>query len=374
MSFYKEFRRYNWEEVRRSIYRKTPAEVERALGKDWPDLEDFKALLSPAADAFLEPMAQQSAALTRRRFGRTMQLYLPLYLSNFCENRCVYCGFSGSNPIRRKVLNEEEILAEVRTIKQEPFRHLLLVTGEAPQKAGTAYLEQVLRLLQPAFSQLSLEVQPLDTDDYTRLAEARLHAVYVYQETYKEAAYPQYHPFGRKANFRYRLETPDRLGAAGIRKVGLGTLIGLEDWRTEAWFTALHLQYLRRRYWQSRYSLSFPRLRPFAGEGFQPRVLTNERDLTQLICAYRLFDADVELSLSTRERPAYRDGVVPLGITALSAGSKTGPGAYSGNHELEQFAVNDARSPREVAEMLRRQGFEPVWKDWEPCLQQATTL
>lgn len=374
MSFYHELQRFNWEEVRQSIYLKRSAEVERALLKDQPDLEDFKALVSPAADAYLEAVARQSAALTRQRFGSTMQLYLPLYLSNFCENRCVYCGFSGSNIIKRKVLSEDEILAEVAAITQQPFRHLLLVTGEAPKKAGVAYLEKTLRLLQAAFSQLSLEVQPLETDDYVRLAESQLHAVYVYQETYNESAYPQYHPFGRKANFRFRLETPDRLGEAGVRKVGLGTLIGLEDWRTEAWFTALHLQYLRRRYWQSRYSLSFPRLRPFAGEGFQPRVLSNERNLTQLICAYRLFDADVELSLSTRERPAYRDGMVPLGITAMSAGSKTGPGAYTGNHELEQFAVNDERSPREVAEMLRRQGFEPVWKDWASCLQQTAAV
>ncbi len=374
MSFYQELQAHDWEEVTASIARKSAREVEVALNKLHPDMEDFKALLSPAADAYLEPMAQKSHRLTCQRFGRTVQLYIPLYLSNFCENRCVYCGFSGANKLKRKVLSMEELEQEARVIRKNPYRHILLVTGEAPSKAGVDYLAEAIQTLNPHFSQVSLEVQPLEAAEYVHLVKKGLHGVSVYQETYHEKVYPNYHPFGKKADFLFRLETPERLGMAGVRKIGLGNLIGLEDWRTEAWFTALHLQYLRRHFWQTKYSISFPRLRPFSGEGFQPRFETTERNLTQLIVAYRLLDSDLELSLSTRERPHYRDNVFPLGITSMSAGSKTGPGGYSDSGELEQFAVNDERSPMEVADRIRSKGFEPVWKDWSLCLQQDKAM
>jgi 2-iminoacetate synthase len=374
MSFYQRLQSFNWDEITASIALKSAREVEMALNKQHPDLEDFKALVSPAADAYLEPMAQKSHRLTCQRFGKVVQLYIPLYLSNYCENRCVYCGFSGANKLKRKVLSMAELEQEARVIRKNPYRHILLVTGEAPSRAGVDYLAEAIQTLNPYFSQVSLEVQPMETADYARLVKEGLHGVSVYQETYNEKTYPDYHPFGKKADFLFRLETPERLGRAGVRKIGLGSLIGLEDWRTEAWFTALHLQYLRRQYWQTKYSVSFPRLRPFAGEGFQPRYETTERNLTQLIVAYRLLDNDLELSLSTRERPHFRDHVFPLGITSMSAGSKTGPGGYSDSGELEQFAVNDDRSPQVVAERIRSMGFEPVWKDWSLCLQQDKAI
>ncbi|MBN2742758.1 2-iminoacetate synthase [Breznakibacter xylanolyticus] len=370
MSFYHEIQKIDWPSVTAAIYAKTSLDAERALKKTHRDNDDFMALLSPAATPLLEEMARQSHAITRQRYGNVIQLYIPMYLSNYCQNRCVYCGFSGANHITRKALTIEEMQAEAAFIRQDPFRHILLVTGEAPAKAGVDYFKTAIETMKPWFSQISLEVQPLETNEYAQLVEHGLHAVYVYQETYRETAYPNYHPFGKKADYRFRLETPDRLGQAGVRKIGLGNLIGLEDWRTEAYATGMHLRYLQRQYWQTKYSIAFPRLRPFAGAGFQPNFTTTERDLTQLICAYRLFDADVELSLSTRESPRYRDNVFPLGITALSAGSKTGPGGYSGSNELEQFAVHDDRSPRQVADMLRQRGFEPVWKDWSLFLQE----
>ena len=371
MSFYNVIQSYNWGEVTNSIHSKTVMDVERALSKRNPDIEDFKALLSPAADVYLEQMAQISHRVTRQRFGNVMQLYIPLYLSNYCENRCVYCGFSGANNMKRKALSMDELVAEAKIIRSNPFRHILLVTGEAPVRAGVNYLAEAIDTMKPFFSQISLEVQPLETEEYTLLVKKGLHAVYIYQETYNEKAYPHYHPFGKKADYQFRLETPDRLGSAGVRKIGLGSLIGLEDWRTEAWFTALHLQYLRMNYWQAKYSISFPRLRPFAGEGFQPNFETSERNLTQLICAYRLFDKDVELSMSTRESSHYRDNIMPLGITAMSAGSKTEPGGYSDSGELEQFAVHDDRHPLVIADVIRGKGFDPVWKDWSLYLQKA---
>lgn len=371
MTFYNIVKDLDWSDLTRSIYSKTIKDAEKALTNNYLTEDDFKALLSPAAQPLLEEMAQQSYQLTRQRFGNVVQLYIPLYLSNFCENSCVYCGFSANNHIGRKTLTKQELDAEMAAIRQERFKHILLVTGEAPVRAGVDYLADAIRQVKQNFSQVSIEVQPLEVADYQKLAEQGLHAVYIYQETYHEMAYPLYHPRGRKADFKYRLETPDRIGEAGIHKTGLGNLIGLEDWRTEAYITGLHLRYLRKKYWQGKYSLSFPRLRPFAGEGFQPNFTTSERDLTQLICAYRLWDHDVELSLSTRESPVYRDNVFPIGITAMSAGSKTGPGGYGGNNELEQFAVHDDRTPAEVAQAIMKRGFEPVWKDWSLYMQLA---
>ncbi|MFT3739750.1 MAG: 2-iminoacetate synthase ThiH [Breznakibacter sp.] len=369
MTFYPQIGLYDWDEVAQSIRQQTRTDVERVLANGVRKMDDLKALLSPEAVPVLEILADTSRRVTRQRFGNVVQLYVPLYLSNFCENCCVYCGFNAGNRITRKVLSMDELARELSVIRRNPFQHLLLVAGEAPRKAGIDYLEEAVILARKYFHQVSIEVQPLAADEYARLANAGLYGVYVYQETYHEKAYPNYHLGGKKTDFRYRLETPDRIGQAGIRKIGLGNLIGLEDWRTEAFFTALHLSYLRKKYWRSKLSVSFPRLRPHAGNGFQPQYSTSERDLVQLICAYRLFDHDLEISLSTRESAHFRDNVFPLGVTAMSAGSKTGPGGYGGDNELEQFAVNDDRLPREVADAIRQQGFEPVWKDWADCLQ-----
>jgi 2-iminoacetate synthase len=370
------FNRYEWAAVRRRIYGKTAADVERALAKTQRDLEDFSALISPAAAPYLEEMARLSQRLTQKRFGRVIQLYIPLYLSNECQNICTYCGFSHDNKIRRRTLAAGELLTEVAAIRDMGFEHVLLVSGEANQTVGVDYFVRALEAVRPHFSQVSMEVQPLDRDDYALLRDHGLNTVLVYQETYHREDYKLHHPKGKKSNFGYRLGTPDRLGEAGVHKVGLGVLIGLEDWRTDSWFTALHLQYMERKYWKTRYSLSFPRLRPFAGEdrerpyGIQPKVEMKDRELIQLICAYRLLDEEVELSLSTRESPVFRDHAVPLGITAMSAGSRTNPGGYVVDPEsLEQFEIHDDRTPAAIAAMIRRQGYEAVWKDWDPVLQ-----
>ncbi|MDJ0366241.1 2-iminoacetate synthase ThiH [Hymenobacter sp. H14-R3] len=368
MSFHPVFEAHPWEAVKASIYAKTSADVARALAAPRRTLEDFKALISPAAAPFLEQMAQLSHQLTRRRFGNTMQLYAPLYLSNECQNICTYCGFSLDNKIARRTLSSVEILAEAAVLTGWGYGHVLLVTGEANQTVGVDYLANALRTLRPHFAHLAMEVQPLDEADYARLILEGLHTVLVYQETYHQDDYKKHHPKGKKSNFHYRLDTPDRLGRAGIHKMGLGVLIGLEDWRTDCFYTALHLDYLERMYWQTRYSLSFPRLRPAEGL-LQPKVAMSDRELVQLICAYRLLNEEVELSLSTRETPAFRDQVIRLGITSISAGSKTNPGGYAVAPEsLEQFEISDERSPAEVAAMLRRQGYEPVWKDWDAAL------
>ncbi len=372
------FDRYQWEAVKQSIYSKTAADVERALGKPHRDLEDFKALISPAAAPYLEEMAQLSHRLTQKRFGKVIQMYIPLYLSNECQNICTYCGFSYDNKIRRRTLTAGELLTEVAAIREMGYEHVLLVSGEANQTVGVDYFVKALDTVRPHFAHISMEVQPLDEEDYSLLMRHGLNTVLVYQETYHREDYKLHHPKGKKSNFGYRLDTPDRLGKAGIHKMGLGVLIGLEDWRTDSWFTALHLQYLERTYWKTRYSLSFPRLRPFSGEetagdrpyGLQPKVEMSDRELIQLICAYRLLDEEVELSLSTRESPVFRDHAIRLGITAISAGSRTNPGGYVVDREsLEQFEIHDDRSPAVIADMIRRQGYEAVWKDWDQVLQ-----
>ena len=366
MTFNDLFSQYSWDEVKTSIYHKTDRDVEYALNKTGKrDLEDFKALISPAAAKYLEPMARLSNQLTQKRFGKTIQMYLPMYLSNECQNICTYCGFSLDNPLRRVTLTNAQILREVEVIKALGYDHILLVTGEANKTVGVEYFKNALKLIKPHFAHISMEVQPLDQADYEELIPLGLNTVLVYQETYHQEDYKKHHPKGKKSNFKYRIDTPDRLGRAGIHKIGLGVLIGLEDWRTDCFFTALHLNYLERVYWQTKYSISFPRLRPFSG-GLDPKVEMNDRELVQAICAYRIFDEEVELSLSTRETEKFRNHIIPLGVTSISAGSKTNPGGYAVEPQsLEQFEISDERTPQEIAQIIRAQGYEPVWKDWD---------
>ncbi|WP_274008763.1 2-iminoacetate synthase ThiH [Vibrio parahaemolyticus] len=369
MSFYDRFQQLDWDDISMSIYAKTAQDVERALAKPKRDLEDFKALISPAAEPYLEQMAKLSYSLTRKRFGNTMSLYIPLYLSNLCANACTYCGFSMENRIKRRTLNRDEVEAEIDAIKRMKFDSVLLVTGEHETKVGMKYFREMVPIIKQRFNYLAMEVQPLDQDEYAELKTLGLDAVMVYQETYHPKTYAQHHLRGNKMDFRYRLETPDRLAKAGIDKIGIGALIGLEEWRTDCFFAAAHLDFLERTYWQSRYSISFPRLRPCAGNvqasGLQPKSVMTDKQLVQLICAYRLFNPEVELSLSTRESPQFRDNVLPLGITSMSAASKTQPGGYATEEvELEQFEISDERSAASVEDMIRAKGFAPVWRDW----------
>lgn len=371
MSFYNEIQKYNWEEVSAQIYSKSEADVKAALARQTLNLNDFQALISPAAEPYLELLAQKSMKYTQKRFGKTMQMYIPLYLSNACTNACIYCGFNHGNVFERKILNKEEVLAEAQKIRALGFEHVLLVTGEDERKCGVEYLSEMMDELKKLFALISIEVQPLKTEEYKTLTAHHLNSVYVYQETYNEANYKMYHPSGRKSNYKYRIETPDRLGEAGVHKIGLGCLLGLEDWRVDSFFTAMHLQYLEKKYWKTKYSISFPRLRPSAG-GFQPRVVTSQRNLMQLMCAYRLFNEHVDISLSTRESPFFRDHVLKLAPTSYSAGSKTNPGGYSeGVTSLEQFAVNDDRSVADISRMIHQNGYETVWKDWDYFMQEV---
>lgn len=364
-SFKEVFEQYQWDEVKTRLEKVTISEVRNSLQKRNRTLDDFLNLLSPAASQELELMANMTRALTQKRFGKTIQLYAPLYLSNECQNICTYCGFSLDNNLRRKTLSDSELMIESTVLKSMGVNHVLLVSGEANKIVGVPYFQNAVRLLRPHFSNISIEVQPLEESEYKLLHEEGVHSVLVYQETYHQEVYREYHPKGKKSNFHFRLDTPDRIGRAGIHKMGLGVLLGLEDWRVDSFFNALHIDYLQKQYWKSKFSVSFPRLRPAEGI-IEPNFIMEDKDLLQLICAYRIWNEDLEISISTRENENFRNHIVALGATTMSAGSKTNPGGYAVDKEsLEQFETSDERSMEEIKTMIKKSGYDPVMKDWD---------
>lgn len=369
-SFANIFEKHKWESIKEYIYNITEQQVKSVLQKPELTIWDFAALISPAAQNYLPQMIEKSKQLTQQRFGKTIMLYAPMYLSNECKNICTYCGFSFDNKIKRKTLTDDEILKEAEYLKNKGIQHILLVTGEDNHHVNANYIAHAVELLTPLFSNISIEVQPLETEEYLLMKEKNVYAVLVYQETYCAEKYKVYHPKGKKSNFYYRLETPDKIGKAGLHKIGLGVLLGLEDWRTDSFFCALHLDYLEKKYWKSKYSVSFPRIRPAMG-AIQENIHLNDNEFKQLVCAYRLFKPDVELSLSTRESPALRDELVEIGFTTMSTESKTNPGGYVVEPEaLEQFEIDDTRSIEEIKQMLLKKGYEPMMKDWEMLLNE----
>ena len=372
------------------------AAVRESLAKPHLALTDFAHLISPASGELLEHMGRKSQALTQQRFGKVIRLFAPLYLSNECVNNCKYCGFSRDNPILRVTLSVDEVKREAAALKEQGFRNVLLVAGEHPKFVSNNYLRDCVAALHGDVPSVSLEVGPMETHEYEPLVQAGADGLVVYQETYDRAIYDEMHTAGPKKNFDWRLETPERAYAAGFRRIGIGALYGLADWRYEALAVAAHCEYLLRHCWKAYFTLSLPRLRPCAGE-FEPLTHMTDRDMVQLVCAFRLMFPDVGLVLSTRESPKLRDGLFPLGITLTSAGSHTEPGGYTGAgkeniHQTVrgrivesgasewapangavtaatgQFNIADERSSNEVAEVIRRLGYEPVWKDWDAAL------
>ena len=381
--------------VRKSLTTGT-VPVRESLFKPRMSLTDFAHLISPAASEFLEALSQRSRQLTQQRFGKVIRLFAPLYLSNECINNCQYCGFSRDNPILRVTLSLDEVKRETKALKEQGFRNVLLVAGEHPKFVSAAYLENCVRALHEEIPSVSLEVGPLETAAYRPLVAAGADGLVVYQETYDRNVYAQMHTAGPKRNFDWRLETPERAYAAGFRRLGISPLYGLADWRFEAISVAAHADYLLRNCWKAQLTISLPRLRPCAGE-FQPLTHMSNRDLAQLVCAFRLMFPDAGLTLSTREPAKLRDGLIPLGITLMSAGSHSEPGGYTGagreklhqtvrgrivelgasewaaqpnraTNATGQFDIADERTPREVADLIRHLGYEPVWKDWDAAL------
>ncbi|MDD6178106.1 MAG: 2-iminoacetate synthase ThiH [Succinivibrionaceae bacterium] len=368
MSFYDEITSINIMDLSREVDNKSENEVLRALSKarndELLDLGDFMALISPKATKYLREMSILAKKYTRRRFGNGVSMYVPLYLSNLCSNNCSYCGFAVHNKFARRVLNAEETELECQAIQKMGYENILVVTGENQRRCGMDYFREMLPIVQKYSSYMSMEVQPMDTNEYAELKTLGVDAVMVYQETYDPECYKQNHLSGKKTDMRYRMETPERLGDAGIDKVGIGALLGLFDWKADTVALAMHLLYMRKHYWQTRMNLSFPRLRPAAG-GFEPVSPVGDIDMIKVICAWRLFDHELEISISTRENALFRDAIVPIAITSISAQSSTAPGGYAVCREddLPQFIINDDRSVKEVTDALKHNGLEPIFRE-----------
>ncbi|MDD6002970.1 MAG: 2-iminoacetate synthase ThiH [Bacteroidales bacterium] len=366
--FSDELNNIDWDETTQKIYSSTDNDVRRALSKAHCNVEDFMALLSPAAEPYLETMARLSRKYTQERFGNTISMFIPLYITNSCTNSCIYCGFHRENPMARTILTLSQIEDEYKAIKKlAPFENILLVTGENPAKAGVPYIADAVELAKKYFSNIKIEVMPLSAEDYTLLTKHGLNGVICFQETYNRKNYNIYHPRGMKSRFEWRVNAFDRMGQAEVHSIGMGALIGLEkEWRTDMTMMAYHLRYLQKHYWRTKYSVNIPRMRPAQNEGFQPNCIMTDKQLAQATFAMRIFDHDVDISYSTRE-PAYiRDNMCTLGVTTMSAESHVNPGGYHTYPQaLEQFSVNDERTAKVIDKRLRELGREPVWKDWD---------
>ncbi len=398
MSFVSEFNSLPLAALVKQSLGTSTAAAREAAGKTKINLADFAALISPAAAENLEAMGQRAHLMTQQRFGKTIRLFAPLYLSNECINNCSYCGFSRDNPILRVTLSLDEMRQEAQALKAQGFRNILLVAGEHPKFVSNGYMRDCIAALHPDWPSISLEVGPMEVEEYRPLVAAGADGLVVYQETYDRKVYADLHTAGPKRNFDWRLETPERAYAAGFRRLGISPLYGLADWRWEALSAAAHADYLLRNCWKAALTISTVRMRPCAGE-FEPLTHISDRELAQLICAIRLMFPDVGIVLSTRETPKLRNGLIPLGVTMMSAGARTEPGGYTGagkerihhtergiikelvsgasewapqtNHPTNatgQFNVGDERPPQEVAELIRQLGYEPVWKDWDAAL------
>jgi 2-iminoacetate synthase len=354
--------------VRACIDAATPHDVECALGREERTPQDLCALLSPHAERYLEPIAREAQRLTRRHFGRTIGLYVPIYLSNVCGADCTYCGYSvrSGNKEKRRTLGDAEIHAECESLAAQGFQSVLLLTGEARRAVPPTYIANSVSIAREYFPSVAIEVYALDRPDYDEMVRRGLDGVTIYMETYDRETYAQVHLLGEKKDYDYRLEAIERAGRAGVRRLSIGALLGLYDWQVDGFWTALHAHHLQKTCWQSSISISFPRLLHVPKRFHIPHVVTEKR-LVQLMFALRLFLPEAGFNLSTRERPEFRDRLIPLGVTMMSAGSSTRPGGYTlyGEETLEQFEIEDHRSAAEVANAIRRAGYEPVWKDFD---------
>jgi 2-iminoacetate synthase len=339
--------------------------VRTVLQKEKLSFEDYLALLSPAASEIIEELALRAQALTLKHFGRTILLYAPIYVCNECDNQCVYCGFNSKNSGKRICLSPEEVEKEAEVLYQKGFRHILLVSGEKKDRVSLDYLKEVVSSLHAKFDSISLEIAPLEKEEYRELFAAGADGLTVYQEVYNPDVYKEMHPRGKKADYGFRLGTPERAGEAGFYRINIGALLGLGRWEEEAAAVGLHAAYLKKKFWQSQIAVSFPRLRS-SSASFIPPHPVSDKQLVQMLCALRIFIPTLGLTISTRESAEFRDHLIPLGVTQMSAESKTSPGAYSNTQTTEeQFQVADTRSLSEVCKAIRDKGYDPVFKDWD---------
>lgn len=347
----------------------SPVMIPEILEKQTVTFGDFLALLSPAAEGYLEAMAMKSKALTDKHFGKNINMYIPMYLSNECNSSCAYCGFNRMSKIARKTLTLSEIAAEAKRINAGSMRHLLLLTGDDRSAAPVKYIAAAVKETGKTAAQISLEVYPMDTPDYKKLVKAGATGLTIYHETYDRIIYDKVHRGGAKADFEYRLKASERALEAGFRKIGIGALLGLSDWRVEAACLGLHASYLMKKYWRADLSVSFPRLKK-SDSGFKPYTDISDRELAQMIFAFRIYLERAGIAISTRETAQFRGRMTGYGVTAMSAGSMTNPGGYSGGAKEsgKQFETEDTRSVEETARAIKESGYYPVFKDWDKTM------
>lgn len=374
LSFYSELSQWPEARVRGKIEAATLRDVDRVLCEEDLTPLDLAVLLSPAASQRLEQMARKATRLTRWHFGRTMGLYVPLYISNVCGADCTYCGYSvrSGNTEKRITLTLDTVRSECEILSAQGFQSVLLLTGEAPHAVSVDYIGQCIGIAREYFPSVSIEVYSLDCGDYEKLCALGLEGVTIYMETYDKGTYADVHLIGAKRDYGYRIDAIERAGRAGARRLSIGVLLGLYDWRVDGFWLAQHARYLQRVCWQSSLSLSFPRLRHVPKRFSIPR-LVGDGELVQFMLAARLFLPEAGFNVSTRETHALRDRLIPLGTTMMSAGSSTRPGGYgwSGEEVLEQFEIEDRRRPAEVVSAIRAAGYDPVWKDFDRAFDEV---
>lgn len=365
MSFYhklKEYENFDFEDYLQSV---TSEDIERVLSKESLNEKDFLTLLSPKAENYLEAMAQKASKLSLKNFGKTVVLYTPMYLANYCENKCIYCGYNAENHIKRKKLTLEEVEEEAKAIYAEGIRHILILTGESRYHSSVSYIKNCVNILKKYFSSISIEVYALEEEEYRELTKAGVDGLTIYQEVYNEEVYKKVHIKGPKRDFRYRLEAPERACRVGIRSLGVGALLGLHNFRSEAFYSALHAYYIQQNYPHVELCMSFPRIRPHAGSAIEIHDV-NDTNIVQIMLAYKIFLPRAGINITTREREEFRDNLLSLGITKISAGVSTEVGGHSKGIKGEaQFDIADNRSVDEVRDMIIKKGFNPVFKDWQ---------
>lgn len=365
MSFYDVIERYRGFDFDKYFENVTDQDVLRSLSKDRLDDCDVLNLLSKTAEKHLEKMAQKAHKLSVQYFGKTVCLYTPMYIANYCINQCVYCSYNIKSGIKRKKLNMDEIKKEGDAISQEGFKHLLVLTGESSFHSSKEYIGEAIEILKDKFPSIGIEVYPMETEDYKYIVEKGVEGLTVYQETYDEYIYKKVHIKGPKSNYRFRLDAPERGAKAGMRTLSIGALLGLNDFRKETFFTILHGKYLKKKYPHIELAYSTPRMRPFKG-CFEELVDISDKNLVQAMVCMRLFDPHAAINISTRESLEMRKHIIPLGVTKLSAGVSTDVGGHSQDeHSTSQFEINDESGVKDIEKMLKSIGYQHVFKDWE---------
>ncbi len=365
MGFYESYSQYK--DIGTAFGLVSSKDVERAINAQRPEVNHFLSLLSPAASDYLEEMAARAHEITLRSFGRAVQLYTPLYLSNHCENRCAYCGFNAANLIERRRLSIKEVEEEARAIALTGLKHILVLTGESREMSPLSYIKECVGILKKHFTSISIEIYALTETEYAELVCEGVDGLTIYQEAYDEEVYKRMHPAGPKSDYTFRLDAPERGARAGMRNVNIGVLLGIDDWRREAFWLGLHANYLRDRFSDVDIGVSLPRVRPHAGSFVAPYKV-NDRAMVQIITALRIFGPRLGITISTREGPLFRENLIAIGLTRMSAGSSTYVGGHTAGianaDDKPQFEISDKRSVAEIMAVLQRKGYQPVLKDW----------